>query len=89
MPLFASRYTYALQKQTNDPRELSKLLIKLCEKTGRGLRRARYSVQGMHVACVYTDLSWWHTGRKFDLPVWSVRESCPQIWTISGMTRFS
>ena len=38
--------TYALQKQTNDPRELAKLLMKLCEKTGRRLRRARYSAQG-------------------------------------------
>ena len=35
--------TYALQKQTNDQRELAKLLIKLCEKTGRRLRRANYS----------------------------------------------
>ena len=29
--------TYALGKQSNDPRELSKLLMKLCEKTGRRL----------------------------------------------------
>jgi nucleotidyltransferase/DNA polymerase involved in DNA repair len=35
--------TYALQKQTNDERELAKLLMKLCEKTGRRLRRAKYS----------------------------------------------
>src|ERR671915_1784001 len=31
--------TYALGKQTNDPKELAKLLMKLCEKTGRRLRR--------------------------------------------------
>jgi DNA polymerase IV len=45
--------TYALGKQTNDPRELSKLLMKLCEKTGRRLRRAGYAATGVHVACVY------------------------------------
>lgn len=66
--------TYALQKQTNDPRELAKLLMKLCEKTGRRLRRARYSAQGVHVSCVYTDLSWWHLGRKFDVPVYTTRD---------------
>jgi DNA polymerase IV len=66
--------SYALQKQTNDPRELSKLLMKLCEKTGRRLRRAKYSAQGIHVACVYTDLSYWHTGRKFDQPVYTTRD---------------
>jgi DNA polymerase IV len=66
--------TYALQKQTNDPRELAKLLMKLCEKTGRRLRKAEYSAQGVHVACVYTDLSYWHIGRKFDVPVYTSRD---------------
>jgi DNA polymerase-4 len=66
--------TYALGKQTNDPRELAKLLMKLCEKTGRRLRRAKYSAQGVHVSCVYTDLSWWHIGRKFDVPVYTTRD---------------
>jgi DNA polymerase IV len=66
--------TYALQHQTNDRRELAKLLMKLCEKTGRRLRRAKYSAQGVHVAVVYTDLSWWHIGRKFDVPVYTTRD---------------
>jgi DNA polymerase IV len=35
--------TYALQQQTNEPRELARLLMKLCEKTGRRLRRAEYT----------------------------------------------
>jgi DNA polymerase IV len=66
--------TYALQKETDDPRELAKLLMKLCEKTGRRLRRATYSAQGVHVSCVYRDLSWWHLGRKFDVPVYTSRD---------------
>jgi hypothetical protein len=49
--------TYALGKQTNDPRELAKLLMKLCEKTGRRLRKAGYTAQGVHVSCVYTGTS--------------------------------
>jgi DNA polymerase IV len=66
--------TYALQQQTTDPRLLARLLMKLCEKTGRRLRHANYSAQGVHVALVYTDLSWWHTGRKFDVPVYTSQE---------------
>jgi DNA polymerase-4 len=66
--------TYALGKQTNDPRELAKLLMKLCEKTGRRLRKAGYSASGVHVACVYTDFSSWHTGRKVEQPVYTTRE---------------
>src|SRR5687768_12294317 len=65
---------YALGQQTSDVRELSKLLMKLCEKTGRRLRRAKYSAQGVHVSCVYSDLSWWHLGRKFDVPVYTTRD---------------
>ncbi len=66
--------TYALGKQTSEPRELARLLLKLCEKTGRRLRRAGYSAQGVHVSCVYTDFSFWHTGRKVDVPVYTTRE---------------
>jgi DNA polymerase IV len=28
----------------------------------------------VHVACVYTDLSWWHIGRKLDIPVYTTRD---------------
>jgi DNA polymerase-4 len=66
--------TYALGKQTNDPRELARLLMKLCEKTGRRLRKAGYTAQGVHVACVYTDFSSWHTGRKVEIPLYTTRE---------------
>jgi DNA polymerase-4 len=65
---------YALKHQTNDPRELARLLMKLCEKTGRRMRRAKYSGQGVSVACVYTDFSFWHTSRKVAVPVYTTRE---------------
>ena len=66
--------TYALGKQSNDPRELSKLLMKLCEKTGRRLRKAGFSAQGVHLSCIYTDFSFWHTGRKVEQPLYTTRE---------------
>jgi hypothetical protein len=72
--------TPALQKQTNDPRSLARLLMKLCEKTGRRLRHANYSAQGVHVAMVYIDLSWWHTGRKFDVPVYTTQCKSAPKW---------
>jgi DNA polymerase IV len=66
--------TYALGKQTTDPKELARLLLKLCEKTGRRLRKAAYTAQGVHVSCVYTDFSFWHTGRKCEQPLYTTRE---------------
>jgi DNA polymerase IV len=82
--------TYALGKQTNDKRELVKLLMKLCEKTGRRLRRAKYSAHGVHVACVYTDLSYWHIGRKFDVPIYTIRDiyiKALRLLNMSGYTK--
>jgi len=82
--------TYALQKQTNDPRDLAPLLMKLCEKTGRRLRRAKYSAQGVHVACVYTDLSFWHLGRKVDIPLYTTRDiyiKALRLLNLSGYTK--
>lgn len=55
-------HTYALGQKTADKDELSKLLMKLCEKTGRRLRRANYHAQGVHVSMLYQDRTYWHKG---------------------------
>jgi DNA polymerase-4 len=82
--------TYALGKQTNEPKELAKLLMKLCEKTGRRLRKAAYTAQGVHVSCVYTDFSFWHISRKVAVPVYTTREIyLKALWLLnmSGYTK--
>lgn len=66
--------SYALKIQTNDPAALARLLMKLCEKTGRRLRSNQYCAQGVHVGCLYTDFTYWHMGRKFELPVYTTQE---------------
>ncbi len=66
--------SYALKIQTNDPTALAKLLMKLCEKTGRRLRSNRHCAGGMHVGCLYTDFTYWHKGQKFPIPVYTTQE---------------
>lgn len=66
--------TYALQSQTSEPKELSKLLMKLCEKTGRRLRGSGYSAQGVHVSCLYTDMTYWHLGRKQEILLYTTQD---------------
>jgi len=81
---------YALKQQTSNRKDLAKLLMKLCEKTGRRLRKAKYSAQGVYVACVYTDFSFWHTGRKVHVPVYTTREIyLKALWLLnmSGYTK--
>lgn len=57
-------HTYALGNKTADKADLSRLLMKLCEKTGRRLRRAGYFAEGVHVSMLYSDYTHWHRGRK-------------------------
>jgi DNA polymerase-4 len=81
---------YALKQQTNNRKDLAKLLMKLCEKTGRRLRKAKYFAHGVYVACVYIDFSFWHTGRKVAVPVYTTREIyLKALWLLnmSGYTK--
>ena len=54
--------------------KLFQKLMKLCKKTGRRLRRAAYAASGVHVSCVYTDFSFWHTSWKVAVPVYTTQE---------------
>ncbi len=56
-------HMYSLKKPTNDPQQLSMLLMKLCEKVGRRLRRNQLHAKAVYVACLYRDHTHWHTSR--------------------------
>lgn len=55
---------YALGKKTTDRQELSRLLMKLCEKTGRRLRKHGYAAGGVHLMLGFEDRKYWAKGRK-------------------------
>lgn len=65
---------YALGKQTDDPEELSRIMMKLCEKMGRRLRRSNRAARGIHVALVYNDWTYWHRGRLMDQEMYATIE---------------
>jgi len=66
--------SYALHEFTNNPRELSRLLMKLTEKMGRRLRKAGYCASGIHVSCLYLDGTHWHMGRKVSQKLYTTSE---------------
>lgn len=53
---------YALGKKTTERQELSKLLMKLCEKTGRRLRKHSFSARGVHLWLGFEDHRYWAKG---------------------------
>lgn len=65
---------YALGKFTTDPAELSAILMKLCEKMGRRLRKAGKAAEGVHIACVFSDFTHWHIGRRVERQLYTSQE---------------
>jgi DNA polymerase-4 len=57
-------HTYTLQERTADGDMLAKLMMKLCEKTGRRLRRNKFVAEGIHVWVQYADHDFWHQGMR-------------------------
>ena len=57
--------SYALPKPLVTPEELSPILSKLVNKTGRRLRSANYKARGVHVSIIYRDWTFWHKGITF------------------------
>ncbi len=65
---------YAMKEATDDPKKLAAKLMKLCEGAGRKMRKAGYCAYGVHIACEYTDHTYWHKGHKFHTEMYSLME---------------
>jgi DNA polymerase-4 len=65
-PIRSIGHQYAIHIATKDKAELSKLIMKLCEKMGRRLRKKGYVARGLHMWFSYKDHSGWHRGRLMD-----------------------
>ncbi len=65
---------YALAKFTADKEELARLMMKLCEKMGRRIRKAGKAALGIHVGMLYTDGSYWHRGRQVNTEMYTTQE---------------
>jgi DNA polymerase-4 len=55
---------FAIYLATEDRRELSQLMMKLCEKTGRRLRKHGSHARGAQLWLLYEDRSYWHKSEK-------------------------
>lgn len=67
-------HQYALHKPTADPKELSRLTMKLCEKMGRRLRHKEYTARGIHMWFSYRDHTFWHRGRMMSQELYTTLE---------------
>lgn len=73
---------YSLQEKTKDPEKLKKIIMKLCEKMGRRLRRSNQSASGIHLGILYQDYSFWHHGKKINRAISSTKDLFAEIMNI-------
>lgn len=57
-------HQYALGQKTADRQQLSQLLMKLCEKTGRRLRDSNHSASGIQLFLRFTNRQYWAKGKE-------------------------
>ena len=57
-------HQYALSQKTTDIKELSKIVAKLCEKTGRRMRKHEFSARGLHLWMSFANHTYWGKGRQ-------------------------
>ncbi len=65
---------YALGDKTTDKQELSRLLMKLCEKAGRRLRKAGFIGSGVHLWLNFENRSYWAQAKKLKAAVYSTQD---------------
>jgi DNA polymerase IV len=73
---------YALGEKTYDRQKLSRLLMKLCEKTGRRLRGADYIASGIHLWLQFENRTSWAKGRKVHADIYSTQDIYLQAHTL-------
>jgi DNA polymerase-4 len=67
-------HNYAIGDKTRDPQQLSRLLMKLCEKTGRRLRKGDYVAGGIHIFLMFENRQYWSKGKKLKHDVYSTQD---------------
>src|SRR5207237_8256877 len=65
---------YALGDKTSDREKLSRLLMKLCEKTGRRLRGHGYIAEGIYLWLSFENRTYWAKGKDTKADIYSTQD---------------
>jgi DNA polymerase-4 len=65
---------YAVGDKTSDPEQISRLLMKLCEKTGRRLRKHNFQAQGVFLGMGFENNTWWGKSRRSKATIYSTQD---------------
>jgi len=63
-----------LPDKTTDRQKLAQILMKLCEKTGRRLRKHGQTASGIRLWLGFTNHQYWHQGRDINNDMYSTQD---------------
>lgn len=65
---------YAVGEKTDDPEKVERLIMKLCEKTGRRLRKHDYQAQGVFLGLGFENNTWWGKSKRAKSLLYSTQD---------------
>jgi DNA polymerase-4 len=65
---------YAVGNKTINREKVANMLMKLCEKTGRRLRKHQYQSYGIYLGIGFEDRSWWGKSHKTKYALYSTQD---------------
>lgn len=65
---------YAVGDKTDDPEKISRLIMKLCEKTGRRIRQHDLQANGVFLGMGFENHSWWGKSRRTKASMYSSQD---------------
>ncbi len=74
--------SYVLPKLLSAPQELSPILMKLVTKLSHRLRFSGYKTNGVHLALIYRDGSFWHKGVSLERSIFDTSEIYKEVFKI-------
>lgn len=77
-------HNYAIGRKTADRDELARLLMKLCHKVGRRMRKQGYSARGIHLSIGFQSGHWWAKSRRIDALMYSSQDIYLQAKQLLG-----
>lgn len=79
---------YAVGEKTDDPEKVARLLMKLCEKTGRRLRKHDYQAQGISLWLSFENGEWWGKSHRTGAILYSTQDIYLHAVRLMRMVQF-
>lgn len=73
---------FAMRDKTADPIEISRLVMKLSEKTGRRLRNHDYQAGGIFLGIGFENRTWWGKSQRSKAPIYSTQDIFYNLMTL-------